>query len=64
MLIRIIAEAIAIADTVIVLTKRPATIRKVFNINLSNKSTPIHNRTCPEFNDYYKRIWQEFDHEI
>ena len=59
-----IEEAIAIADTVIVLSKRPATIRKVFNINLSNKSTPIHNRTCPEFNDYYKRIWQEFDHEI
>ena len=59
-----IEEAIAIADTVIVLSKRPATIRKVFNINLSSKSTPIHNRTCPEFNDYYKQIWQEFDHEI
>ena len=59
-----IEEAIAIADTVVVLSKRPATIRKVFNINLSSKSTPIHNRTCPEFNDYYKQIWQEFDHEI
>ena len=59
-----IEEAIAMADTVIVLSKRPATIKKVFNINLTDASTPIHNRTCKEFNDYYKQIWQEFDHEI
>lgn len=59
-----IEEAIAMADTVIVLSKRPATIKNVFNINLTNSSTPIHNRTCKEFNDYYKEIWQVFDHEI
>lgn len=59
-----IEEAISIADTVIVLSKRPATIKKIFDINLTDKSTPLHNRTCPEFNDYYKLIWQEFDHEI
>lgn len=64
MLIRLIAEAIAMANTVIVLSKRPAIIKKVFNINLTNSSTPIHNRTCKEFNDYYKEIWQVFDHEI
>lgn len=59
-----IEEAIAMADTVIVLSKRPATIKKVFDIKLTNAISPIHNRTCPEFNDYYKLIWQEFDHEI
>ena len=59
-----IEEAIAMANTVIVLTKRPAIIKKVFDINLTNSSTPINNRTCPEFNDYYKEIWQVFDHEI
>ena len=59
-----IEEAISIADTVIVLSKRPATIKKIFDINLTDKSTPLHNRTCPEFNDYYKLIWQEFEHEI
>ena len=64
MLIRLIAEAIAMAGTVIVLSKRPATIKKVFNIKLTGASTPIHNRTCKEFNDYYKKIWQVFDHEI
>lgn len=59
-----IEEAIAMAGTVIVLSKRPATIKKVFNIKLTDASTPIHNRTCKEFNDYYKKIWQVFDHEI
>ena len=59
-----IEEAIAIADTVIVLSKRPATIKKVFDINLTDASSPIHNRSCKEFNDYFKQIWQVFDHEI
>ena len=59
-----IEEAIAMANTVIVLTKRPAVIKKVFDINLTDSSTPINNRTCKEFYDYYKEIWQEFDHEI
>lgn len=59
-----IEEAIAFADQIIVLSKRPATIKKIFNINLTNKSTPIQNRTCKEFGDYYKKIWQEFEHEI
>lgn len=52
------------ADTVIVLTKRPAQIKNIYKINLTNASSPINNRNCPEFNDYYNEIWQEFDHEI
>ena len=59
-----IEEAISFANKVIVLSKRPSIIKKVFDINLTNKSTPINNRKCLEFNDYYEKIWQEFDHEI
>lgn len=59
-----IEEAIAFADKVIVLSKRPATIKKIFDIKLTNATSPIHNRECKEFNDYYKEIWQVFDHEI
>lgn len=59
-----IEEAITFADTVIVLSKRPAQIKKIFNINLTDASTPIHNRTCKEFGKYYKQIWEIFDHEI
>ena len=59
-----IAEAVSIADTVIVLSKRPATIKKIYNINLTDKTTPINNRTCKEFNTYYKEIWESIDHNV
>jgi len=59
-----IEEAISIADTVIVLSTRPAEIKKIFQIKLTNSSTPIHNRTCKEFRNYSQEIWQVFDHAI
>ena len=59
-----IEEAIAFSDRIIVLSKRPATIKKIFDIHLTNASTPIHNRHCQEFNKYFQEIWQVFDHEI
>ena len=59
-----IAEAISMADTVIVLTNRPAKIKKIYNIKLTNAQTPITNRSCKEFNDYYKTIWESIDHNV
>lgn len=59
-----IAEAISMADTVIILSKRPAKIKKIYNIKLTNASSPINNRTCKEFNDYYKNIWESIDHNV
>lgn len=59
-----IAEAISMADTVIILSKRPAKIKKIYNIELTNASSPINNRTCKEFNYYYKKIWESIDHNV
>lgn len=59
-----IAEAVSIADTIIVLTNRPSKIKKIYNIKLTGASSPINNRTCPEFNDYYKTIWENIDHNV
>lgn len=59
-----ISEAISMADRVIVLSKRPGTIKKIFPINLSNKTTPIENRQAPEFSSYYDLIWKELDHHV
>lgn len=59
-----IEEAIAIADTVVILSKRPTKIKKILDIKLTNSISPIHNRTCKEFNKYYQEIWEVFDHEI
>lgn len=59
-----IAEAISLSDEIIVLSKRPATIKKKYKINLTDKSTPINNRKCTEFPIYYEKIWRDLDVSI
>ena len=59
-----IAEAISMSDRVIVLTKRPAVIKKIYEINLKDKSTPINNRKCKEFSKYYEMLWRDLDVHI
>ena len=59
-----IAEAISLSDKIYVLTKRPATIKKIYDINLTNKTTPINNRKCKEFPIYYDEIWRDLDVSI
>lgn len=57
-----VSEAVVMADTVVVLSKRPAKVKKVIDIKLTDAKSPITNRACPEFNDYYKMIWESIDH--
>lgn len=60
-----ISEAISMADKVIVLSKRPTTIKSIYNINLtiSGERTPYESRKALEFKDYYDRIWKELTYE-
>lgn len=57
-----IAEAISMADKIIILSKRPSKIKKIIDIKLTDKSTPINNRKAKEFSYYYDLIWKEIDH--
>lgn len=59
-----IAEAISMADRIIVLSQRPCVIKNTYEIELTNKSTPIHNRKAKEFSEYYDTIWKEIDHHV
>lgn len=52
------------SDRIIVLSKRPATIKNIYEIKLTNKSTPIENRKCKEFSKYYDLIWRDLDVHI
>ncbi len=56
-----LAEAISMADKIIVLTKRPAKIKNIYNINLNNRGSPIENRKAKEFANYYEKIWKDLD---
>jgi NitT/TauT family transport system ATP-binding protein len=59
-----LAEAISMSDRVIVLTERPSKVKKIYEINLTNKSTPIENRKAKEFSDYYDKIWKDIDFHV
>ena len=59
-----IAEAISMSDRVVVLTNRPAKIKKIYNIEMEGKSNPISNRKCSEFSMYYDMIWKEIDYHV
>lgn len=62
--IKPMTEAISMADRIIILSKRPATIKKVYDVNLTDKSTPINNRKAKEFAYYYELIWKEIDYHV
>lgn len=59
-----IAEAISMADRVIVLSERPCDIKNIYKIDLSNRSTPIENRKAKEFAKYYDAIWRDLDFHV
>lgn len=59
-----LAEAISMSDRVVILTSRPALIKNIHKIEMTNQSTPIENRKCKEFSTYYDMIWKEIDFHV
>ena len=55
-----IPEAISMSDEVIVLSKRPATIKNIHEIIFDKEHrTPLKCREHPKFNVYFDAIWKE-----
>ncbi|MBQ9267426.1 MAG: ABC transporter ATP-binding protein [Clostridia bacterium] len=57
-----IPESISMSDKVIVLSHRPATIKKVYDIDfdLENR-TPLNCRENPKFSTFFDCIWRELN---
>lgn len=58
-----ISEAISMSDKVAVLSTRPATVKNIYNINLRENQnlTPLQTRNIPQFQEYFDKLWKEFD---
>ncbi len=57
-----ISEAISMSDRVVVLTKRPATVKTIHSIDFEMESrNPINCRESPKFSKYFDTIWKELD---
>lgn len=55
-----LSEAISLADRVIILSGRPAYVKKEIPIKLTiSDNTPLAARNAPEFNDYFNELWED-----
>ena len=57
-----LSEAISLADRIIVLSKRPATVKKIMEINLTKETnSPQATRNAMEFPVYFNELWKELN---
>ena len=53
-------EAISMSDRVIVLSHRPATVRKIYTVDFEMENrTPLNCRENPKFSKYFNLMWKE-----
>lgn len=53
-----ISEAISMSDKIIVLTKRPGTIKNIIKLNFNENLSPLERRNNINFNSYFKQLWE------
>lgn len=58
-----IAEALTLCSKIIVLTKRPANIKKIYNLDFDSVDNILEKRNTEKFNNYYNEIWKDIDYE-
>ena len=60
-----ISEAVSVSNRVVVLSKRPATVKRIFDIKLENQgASPMKAREDIRFKDYFNFIWKELDFNV
>ena len=59
-----LSEAVRLSDRIIVLTGRPATVKREIPIQLTvTEDTALAAMNAPEFNDYFNLLWEELNDE-
>lgn len=57
-------EAVALADKVVVLSQRPATVKAVYEIDMPRPRNMAEIRYDPKFVEYSRRIWNDLRQEV
>lgn len=59
-----LSEAISLGDKVLVLTQRPASIKRIIPLKFDlEEDTPLHRRNTPEFKNYFNMVWKELNED-
>jgi len=56
-----IEEAITFSDKVVILSKRPAKIKNIVTINLSNNESIYERRKDKNYHKFFDSIWKDLD---
>ena len=56
-----INEAITLSERVIVLSKRPATVKNIYKIDFENERSTINTKKEKKYNEYYDMIWSDLN---
>jgi len=56
-----ISEAICLSDRIVVLTRRPGTVKSIHDLSALRPFSPMERREQPEFRTFFNLIWKELD---
>lgn len=56
-----ISEAVSMSDRVVVLSPRPAVVKRELELDALRALPPMERRDSPEFHRYFNTIWKELD---
>lgn len=59
-----IAEALCLADRIIVLSRRPSVVKKIYDIDFCNVDDLLKKRALPKFGELYESIWSDLDEKV
>ena len=55
-----LAEAISVADRILILTSRPGQVKGIMEVSFSEEfDYPLARRNAPEFSSYFNQLWKE-----
>ncbi len=58
-----LSEAVSLGDRIVILSKRPGTVRRIVPIEMPGELTPMDRRNHDTFKTYFNLIWKELNHE-
>ena len=59
-----LSEAISVADRILILSSRPATVKKIITISFASEfDRPLSRRNAPEFSYNFNQIWKELKND-
>ncbi len=59
-----LAEAVALADRVVVMTKRPGRVKAVFDVGIPRPRDIYQLQTSDAFHEIYERVWRVLEDEV